>query len=151
MIVLTPATAVDGSNTPLIASVIPVPDHVPPAVAAVRVSTGSFEQNGPTGVMLASGGLPTVTEVVLVSEQPLVVTEYVMVNVPTPAVAGEKVPATGSVMPVPLHEPPAVADVRLTDASVIQNGPAGVMVASGDAFTTIEMLFVSEHAPIVTV
>ena len=149
--VLTPGIAAKGSKTPLMASVMPGPTHVPPGVAATSVTAGSFEQNGPTAVMVASGGLPTVIDVVLESEHPPVVIAYVIVNVPTPADAGVKVPATASVIPVPLQVPPGVAAVRLNGASVVQKGPAGVIVASGAGLTTIEILFVSEQEPVVSV
>jgi len=52
-----------------------------------------------------------------------------MVCVPAPAVAGLNVPKAPSVIPVPDHVPPASTAVRFTEASVVQNGPAAVIVA----------------------
>ena len=52
--VCVPTPAVAGSNVPLAALVIPLPLHVPPAVAPVKFTEGSLIQYGPTGVIVAS-------------------------------------------------------------------------------------------------
>ena len=52
-----------------------MPLQVPPAVAAVNVTAAAFEQNGPTGVLVASGGLATGILSVFVSVQLPIVTE----------------------------------------------------------------------------
>jgi len=54
VIACTPALAVPGSKTPAFGSVIPLPDHVPPASAAVRFKAASFAQNGPAAEIVAS-------------------------------------------------------------------------------------------------
>ncbi len=64
-----PAPAVAGSNVPSTASVIPIPNQVPPAVTAVRLTAASAEQNGPAAVIVASGGFATVIDVVFESGQ----------------------------------------------------------------------------------
>ena len=48
----TPATA--GSNTPLVGSVIPVPDHVPPGVAALKFMGEPLKHSELTGLIVAS-------------------------------------------------------------------------------------------------
>ena len=71
---------------------------------------------------------------------------YVIICEPGPATAGSKVPLVALVIPVPLHVPPAPAATRLTAASVWQNGPAGVIVASQGAEhkgTSAKELYVS--------
>jgi len=50
--VCVPGPALVGLNTPRLASVIPLPDHVPPGVAAVNVTGLPFEQKGPAGVIV---------------------------------------------------------------------------------------------------
>jgi hypothetical protein len=150
VIVQVPTPAVTGLNTPVDAFVIPVPLHVPPAVAAVSVTEVPFEQKGPAGLIVASG-VATVIVVVFVSVQPLpAVTVYVIVHVPTPAVPGSNVPAAALVIPVPLHVPPAVAAVSVTGAFAGQKGPAAVIVASGARLTVIFLVLVSVHPPTVT-
>jgi hypothetical protein len=49
---------------------MPVPLHVPPAVAAVNVTAAAFEQKGPAAVIVAFGAVPTAIVVVFVSVQP---------------------------------------------------------------------------------
>src|SRR5688572_30626812 len=132
-----PAPAVAGSNVPAFTSVIPVPLQVPPAVTALKVTDPSFVQKGPAAVIVASGGGATVMSIVLVSSHDPLTTKYVIVWVPAPAVAGSKIPTAPFIIPVPLQVPPAVAAERVTDPSVTQKGPAGVMVASGAGSTTI--------------
>jgi hypothetical protein len=51
--VLFPLSAAPGINNPKLLT--PVPVHVPPGVAAVKVTAGSVEQNGPAGVIAAFG------------------------------------------------------------------------------------------------
>jgi hypothetical protein len=53
-----PAPAVDGEKVPL--PLMPDPNQVPPAVAALRETGASLEQKGPAGVIVASGVLRTV-------------------------------------------------------------------------------------------
>ena len=53
-----------------------------------------------------------------------------MVYVPTPAVAGLKVPLVPEVIPVPVHVPPAVAAVKLNAGVPRQIGVTLLMVAS---------------------
>lgn len=55
-----PAPAVAGSNVPAEALVIPVPLHVPPGEAAVKVTEVALAQKGPAGVMVASKSVFTV-------------------------------------------------------------------------------------------
>ncbi len=74
-----------------------------------------------------------------------------MMWLPVPAIAGSNVPAFASVIPVPLQVPPGVAAVRVTAVSVSQNGPAGVMVASGEGSTTISSESTDVHPFTVTV
>jgi hypothetical protein len=50
---------------------MPVPLHVPPAVAAVNVTAAAFEQKGPAAAIVAFGGGATIITVVLESLQPL--------------------------------------------------------------------------------
>ena len=54
--------------------------------------------------------------------------EYVIVFAPAEANAGLNVPFIASVIPVPLHVPPALAADNVIGSSAIQNGPAGVIV-----------------------
>ena len=119
-IVKVPTPAVAGLNVPAAALVMPVPDQVPPATEALRFRAGLAVQKGPTGVIVTMGAALTWMLAVLVSLQPPIVTVYVIVNVPAPAVAGSKVPAAAFVIPVPLQLPPAVAAVRFTAASLVQ-------------------------------
>ncbi len=49
--------------------------------------------------------------------------------------AGLKVPAKASVIPVPLQVPPVVAADKLNEASSIHTGPTGAMVGSGAGST----------------
>ena len=46
-----------------------------------------------------------------------------MVVIPTPAIAGSKVPFTPSVIPAPLKVPPTGFAVILVGACITQNGP----------------------------
>ena len=52
--VCVPAPATEGSKVPLTASVIPVPDHVPPASTAERLVAASLIQKGPAADIVAS-------------------------------------------------------------------------------------------------
>lgn len=51
MIVNEPAPETLGSNNPLEAFTIPVPDQVPPGLVAERETAVPFEQKGPAGVI----------------------------------------------------------------------------------------------------
>jgi hypothetical protein len=85
--------------------VIPVPDHVPPGFAAVKLNAALPRHTGRTLLIVATRLLETVISAVSdAAQEPVIL--YVMVNVPGPAVAGLKVPAEASVMPVPDHVPP---------------------------------------------
>ena len=129
MISCVPTPAVAGSKVPADVFVIPVPLQVPPAVAAVSVAALSLMQNGPAGVIVASSIADTTMFIVSVSGQaPEVV--YVISCVPTPAVAGSKVPFAVFVMPVPAQVPPAFTAVRFVAGSLVQKGPAAFMAAS---------------------
>ena len=67
----TPATA--GSK---VAPEIPVPENTPPGVAGVKVKMPVFVQAGEVSPLkVASGVVSTVTEAVVVFEQPFMVTE----------------------------------------------------------------------------
>ena len=59
VIVNDPDPATEGSKTPLLGSVIPVPDHTPPGDAAERVIGFSLLQKGPTLLIVASNALVT--------------------------------------------------------------------------------------------
>ena len=54
VIINVPVPDVDGSNVPLAPDVIPVPDHVPPAVTAIRLKAGEPIQIGARLLMVAS-------------------------------------------------------------------------------------------------
>ena len=69
MTVNDPVPATEGSNVPLIGSVIPVPEQTPPGDAAESVTGLSLAQNGPTELMVASNALVTLIEVVAVLPQ----------------------------------------------------------------------------------
>ena len=56
---------------------------------------------------------------------------------PGPEVPGSKVPVEGFVIPIPLQVPPAFTAERLTGELLEQNGPAGLIVASGVLFIVI--------------
>jgi hypothetical protein len=53
-ILCVPAPATEGLNTPVTVFVMPVPDHTPPSVAAVKVIGEAMSQIGPAGQMVAS-------------------------------------------------------------------------------------------------
>lgn len=58
-----------------------------------------------------------------------------MLFAPIKACAGSKLPVTGLVIPVPDQVPPGVTELSVVTGSVEQNGPAGLMVVFGAAFT----------------
>ena len=92
---------------------VPGPENAPPEVEGVIVLAGSFRQYIEfKPVKVAFGNAFTVVVCELIAVQPLVVTEYPMVCVPMPAVAGLKV---APVIPVPENEPPPVAGVSVTE------------------------------------
>lgn len=68
-----PGPAKDGLNIPLIASVIPIPDHVPPPIEALKVTGKSVSLNGPAGIIAKVDTGFTVTVAIAVLEQLLVV------------------------------------------------------------------------------
>ena len=134
MITCEPTPAIEGLNVPVAALVIPVPLHVPPACAATKLTAAALIQNGPAGVIAVFAVSTTCMLVVCKSPQtPL--REYVIVCVPIPAVEGLKVPVAAFVIPVPLHVPPNSTGTKFKAGSVIQNGPAGLIVASASAIT----------------
>ena len=116
VIVFVPAFASEGSNVPLIGSVIPVPLQVPPAVAAVKLNTVALAHIGDTAVILALAPEVTVIETVSIAPQVPEI-EYVIICVPIPAIAGSNVPDTPDVIPVPVHVPPVVAASKLKVAA----------------------------------
>ena len=63
----TPAAANDGLNVPLIGSVIPVPLHVPPLFAAVKLKGAVLAQIGETAVIVAFAAAVTLMEAVSVA------------------------------------------------------------------------------------
>jgi hypothetical protein len=70
-------------------------------------------------------------------------------NVPTPEVAGSKVPAAPLVIPVPVQTPPACAALKLNAAALAQTGPCGVIVAFACIFTvTVDVLLEGQAPPI---
>jgi len=54
-----------------------------------------------------------------------------MLNVPTPLTAGSNVPVAALVIPGPTQVPPGVTPERVAAAPFKQNGPAGLIDASG--------------------
>ena len=62
-------------------------------------------------------------------------------------VVDPKLPVEVLLIPVPLHVPPAVAAVKVNGREDWQNGPAGVIVPSGNEFTTITCVSVLGHGP----
>ena len=60
-----------------------------------------------------------------------------MVNVPTPATTGSKVPLAEFVIPVPLQVPPATEAFKFTARLPLQNGPAGLTL------TVVEFVIVT--------
>lgn len=64
-----PTPADVGLKVPVVLLIMPVPDHVPPAVAADNVTEAAFAQKGPAGAMVALGGAATVMVIFLVSVQ----------------------------------------------------------------------------------
>ena len=58
--VCVPGPATTGSKTPSAGSVMPVPDHVPPASAATSVVATASSQYGPAGVIVASPSAITI-------------------------------------------------------------------------------------------
>ena len=69
VIVFAPAEANAGLNVPFIASVIPVPLHVPPEVAAVKLNGNASAHIGKTEVMVAFADVVTVIETVSTAPQ----------------------------------------------------------------------------------
>jgi hypothetical protein len=61
VIVSVPTPAIDGSNVPFVELVIPVPDHVPPEVAAERLKEDAATQTDDGCVIVASAVAPAVT------------------------------------------------------------------------------------------
>lgn len=61
--------------------------------------------------------------------------------------AGSNVPVVALVIPVPLHVPPGVAALSVTAAAVLQNGPAGVMLASAVPVMVMVVVAVSPQEP----
>lgn len=109
--------------------IIPVPLQVPPEVAAVKFTVAALTHKEEDGVIVASELGVTVTKAVSIFPQaPLIV--YVIVNVPMPDVAGSNVPLTPDVIPVPVHVPPIVAELKLKDGVPTQIGVTLVIVAS---------------------
>jgi hypothetical protein len=96
-----------------------------------------FVQTGETAVIV--GVVPpglTVTDVVLLFVHPFTsVTEYVIVKVPAPAVAGLKVPFAAFVIPVPLHVPPAGDPLMLKGAVLVHTAETAVIVTTERGFT----------------
>jgi hypothetical protein len=86
----------------------------------------------------------TVMFCVAVSPQPPLI-EYVTVLVP--AMAGLNVPATGSVIPVPDHVPPAVAADKLKGADPAQTGETAVIVAFAAFVTVMFVVSAAAHVP----
>jgi hypothetical protein len=152
--VTVPTPAVDGSNVPVVALVIPGPLHVPPPSTAVKVIDGSFTQNGPTTVMVASNVELTETVTVEVVEHPFA--ETVTVYVPlSPGVAETMVGfCSAEVNPFgPLHAyvaPAAVVAVRFKSVPV-QIGEFEPAVVVGAAFTVTFTVEVEEQPFAVTV
>jgi hypothetical protein len=64
---------------------------------------------------------------------------------PGPAIEGSKVPVEVFVIPAPLHVPPGLAAVKVTTGSLLQYGPAGLIVELGLLFTTINAVSVAGH------
>ena len=62
--VFTPDEATLGSNVPVDAFVIPVPDQVPPLVAVFKLNGVALEQTGVTAVIDAFAGAVIVTIIV---------------------------------------------------------------------------------------
>ena len=64
MIKCVPTPAIDGSNVPVTALVMPFPVQTPPRSREVSDKDGDDKQHGPTGEMVASALFKTVMEVV---------------------------------------------------------------------------------------
>ena len=98
---------------------IPVPLHVPPALAADNVIGSSAIQNGPAGVIVPSGTSQTTKSSVSVEGQKPPI-ECVTVYVPGVATAGSNVPLDALVIPVPDQAPPVSSDESCTAAMSAQ-------------------------------
>ncbi len=70
---------------------------------------------------------------------------------PGPVNVGSKVPAIGSVIPVPLQVPPGSAAVKLKGTAVSQNGPAHVIVASATAVPLLTVTVPEDTQPVLSV
>ena len=102
VIVVVPTPATLGLNAPVFALIMPVPLHVPPGLAAVKVMGLASMHTDPRFAMVASNGPNTVMVIVPVSAHPEGV--YETTSGPTPAVAGLKIPVDET--PTPVHVPP---------------------------------------------
>lgn len=71
VMVLLPTCAADGSNEPVDPFTIPLPDQVPPGLAAVKVTMASFAQKGPAGLIAVEAPEFIASVVEAVPEQPL--------------------------------------------------------------------------------
>ena len=81
-IINVPTPDEEGVNVPATESVIPVPDHIPPGLAALKLNATLPSQTDATSVMVASVDALTDTVETAVPVQPLVVpvTVYVVVD-----------------------------------------------------------------------
>ena len=76
---------------------------------------------------------------------------YVITLVPVAAEAGSNVPAVPSVMPVPVHVPPAALAVRLNAPALEQSGATEVIDGVTAGFTVMDCVEVATHGELPTV
>ena len=81
-------TDIEGSNNPVLESIIPVPDHIPPGLTACKLIGASYSQNGPSVSIVASAEFTIVRSKTKLSGQgPLVVYVTEINPVPDPAIS----------------------------------------------------------------
>src|SRR5690606_29460811 len=86
---------------------------------------------------------------VSVEVHPPTVTLYVTTCKPGPAATGSNAPVAASVIPGPLHVPPAVAAFSVVAVPFAQKGPTGVIDGSAEGLTVMSIVSVSLHPPMV--
>jgi hypothetical protein len=146
VIVCVPRPAVAGLNVPADALVMPVPDQVPPPVAAVRLVAGSVGQNGPAGVIvvLGKGFTTTFTCVAALWHPPTVCVTQNEVDEVAPELNGLPVPATVVRAAFEYHVnvpvPVAVSIAGLPWHTVTGEGAVGAVTAGGWVIVTEDTL-----------
>ena len=129
--------------------ITPLPEKVPPFKTGTKVAKAALSHKTLGELKLAFGKVFTTMVSLSVEVHPFTVIVYVTWKVPVPDTFGLNVPVKALVIPVPVHVPPGVAEVRFVELPPAQSIPGEVIVAFGFGFTvTTTVAEVSTQTPL---